>query len=223
MFRAAVLLLLVLQSPQEFFGFRMGEDRQLAGWPEIQKYFQTIAAASDRVELVDAGPSTDGNRLIAAVISAPENIARLEEIRAANLRLADPRTHREADARALAATQPGRRRHRRQHSRHGDRRDAGRQRAAAHAGDDATTRRRSACCSNVVLILFPSLNPDGHLLTVDWYRKWKGTEFEGSADAVALSPLRRPRHQPRRVHDEHGREPHARAISSIAAGTRRCF
>ena len=33
---------------------------------------------------------------------------------------------------------------------------------------------------HVVLILFPSLNPDGHILTVDWYRKWKGTPFEGS-------------------------------------------
>ena len=31
-----------------------------------------------------------------------------------------------------------------------------------------------------MLILFPSLNPDGHVLTVDWYRKWKGTEFEGA-------------------------------------------
>ena len=33
---------------------------------------------------------------------------------------------------------------------------------------------------DVVLILFPSLNPDGHVITVDWYRKWKGTEFEGA-------------------------------------------
>jgi hypothetical protein len=32
----------------------------------------------------------------------------------------------------------------------------------------------------VVVIIFPSLNPDGHAITVDWYRKWKGTEFEGA-------------------------------------------
>ena len=32
---------------------------------------------------------------------------------------------------------------------------------------------------NVVIILIPSLNPDGHRLIVDWYRKWKGTPFEG--------------------------------------------
>ena len=34
--------------------------------------------------------------------------------------------------------------------------------------------------NDVVLILFLSLNPDGHVITVDWYRKWKGTEFEGA-------------------------------------------
>src|SRR5262245_65576959 len=84
----------------------MGADRQLAAWPEIKKYFEDVAAASNRVELVDAGPTTDGNRLIAAVISSPENIARLDEIRSATLRLADPRTLGEADARALTARNP---------------------------------------------------------------------------------------------------------------------
>ena len=72
---------------------------------------KTVAAASDRVELVDAGPTTDGRRLIAAIVSAPENIARLEEIRANTLRLADPRTlddagrarHRRAATRSIVA------------------------------------------------------------------------------------------------------------------------
>ena len=72
-----------IQSPEAAFGFKMGADGELADWPGLQRYFETVAAASDRVELVDAGPSTEGRRLIAAVVSAPENIARLEEIRAA--------------------------------------------------------------------------------------------------------------------------------------------
>jgi hypothetical protein len=171
---------LALQSPEAFFGFRMGADRELAGWPEIRKYFETIAAESDRVALVDAGPTTDGNRMLAAVVSAPENIARLEEIRTSNLRLADPRTTTLEDARALAARNPavvaiG---------------------ASIHSTEIGATQAANELLHhlatsaspdvqdvlrNVVLVLLPSLNPDGHMLTVDWYRKWLGTPFEGTS------------------------------------------
>ncbi len=167
------------RAPVEFFGFPMGEDRQLAGWPEIQKYFTEIAAASERVELVDAGPTTAGNRMIAAIVSSPENIARLEEIRTASLRLADPRRTSEAEARELAARMPvivaiG---------------------ASIHASEIGATQAANellytlatstapqieSVLRNVVLVLLPSLNPDGHTLVVDWYRKWQGTEFEGA-------------------------------------------
>ena len=67
-----------LPAPESFFGFAMGADGRLAAWPQIQRYFATIADASDRVDLFDIGPTTDGERLIAAAISSPENIDRLE-------------------------------------------------------------------------------------------------------------------------------------------------
>jgi hypothetical protein len=168
-----------IQPPESFFGFRMGADRELADWPGLQRYFETIAAASDRVDLVDAGPSTNGQRLIAAIVTAPENLARLEEIRTNSRRLADPRTLDEAGAAVLSARQPvivaiGMSIH-------------STEIGATQAGPELL---HSLATSNdpdvlqtlrdVVLILFPSLNPDGHAITVDWYRKWKGTEFEGT-------------------------------------------
>lgn len=176
---AVVQMPSAVPAPESVFGFRMGADRQLAAWPEIQKYFETVAAASDRVELVDAGPTTDGNRLLAAVISAPENLTRLDAIKAANRQLADPRTIGQEQAFKLAETQPvvvaiG---------------------ASIHASEIGATQAVNELLytlatardletmrqlREVVLILFPSLNPDGHVLTVDWYRRWKGTEFEGS-------------------------------------------
>ncbi len=158
----------------------MGADRELADWPSLQRYFETIAAASDRVELVDAGPTTEGRRMIAAIVSSPDNIKRLEEIRANSLRLADPRTLDDAAANAIAERQPaivalG---------------------MSIHATEIAATQTApellhtlatsqdpevTRSLNDVVLILFPSLNPDGHTITVDWYRKWKGSEFEGAA------------------------------------------
>ena len=167
-----------IQGPEAFFGFQMGADRELADWPSLQRYVENVASASDRVDVVDAGPSTDGRRLIAAVVTAPENLARLEEIRTSSLRLADPRTLDEADAMVIAGRQPvivaiG---------------------MSIHASEIAATQAAPELLHtlatsqdpevlrtlrDVVLILFPSLNPDGHVITVDWYRQWKGTEFEG--------------------------------------------
>jgi hypothetical protein len=184
--RAALVVLLCstpayaqVPSPEAFFGFQMGADSELAAWPQIREYFETVARVSDRVELVDAGPTTDGNRLMGAIVSAPENIARLDAIRAANRRLADPRTLSPDDARQVAAT-------------HKVVLAIG---ASIHASEIGATQaanellftlatsedpRLLESLRDVVLILLPSLNPDGHLLVVDWYRKHKGTAFEGA-------------------------------------------
>ena len=167
-----------IQSPEAFFGFRMGADAQLADWPSIEKYFAAVAAASDRVELADAGPTTEGRRLVAAIVSSPGNIRRLEQIKAANQRLADPRRIGAEEARALAASQPvvlaiGA-------SIHAT--EIGATQAACellHRLATATDEATLAELEQVVLVLLPSLNPDGHVLSVDWYRKGKGTEFEG--------------------------------------------
>src|SRR5688500_13250675 len=74
--------------PETHFGFRMGADRQLAAADAIERYFELIATASDRVEIVNLGATTEGNRTIAAIVSAPENIKNLPQIRIANQRLA---------------------------------------------------------------------------------------------------------------------------------------
>lgn len=168
-----------IPTPEAFFGFRMGADTELASWPQIRAYFEEVARASDRVELIDAGPTTEGNRLIGAIVSAPENIARLDAIQAANRRLADPRTLTPDEARQLAAS-------------HKAILAIG---ASIHASEIGATQAANEllhtlaatddpallqAMREVVLILLPSLNPDGHLLVVDWYRKHKGTAFEGA-------------------------------------------
>ncbi|HJU41856.1 MAG TPA: M14 family metallopeptidase [Vicinamibacterales bacterium] len=169
-----------LQAPEVFFGHKMGADRELVDWPGLQRYFENVAAASDRVELVDAGPTTEGRRMIAAIVSSPENIKRLEEIRRNALRLADPRMLDEAEAMKIAEQQPvivaiGMSIH-------------ATEIAATQAAPEllhtlATSQDQEIIRSldQLILILLPSLNPDGHVITVDWYRKWRGTEFEGTS------------------------------------------
>ena len=78
-------------SPEAFFGFKMGTDGKLADWPSITRYFETVAAASPRVELVDIGPTTEGRRIIGAIISSIDNIKTLATLQIDNRLLADPR------------------------------------------------------------------------------------------------------------------------------------
>jgi zinc carboxypeptidase len=167
-----------IPTPQQHFGFRMGADRQLATADAIEQYFELLAAQSDRVRTVDLGTTTEGHRTIAAIVTSPENIRNLESIRTANLRFADPRTLAPEEAKHLAATQKtvvaiGA-------SIHAS--EIGATQAAnellytlASANDPGTL----GVLQNVVVIVIPLLNPDGHRLVTDWYNKNKGTPFEG--------------------------------------------
>jgi hypothetical protein len=167
-----------LPAPDTFFGFALGSDGRLAGADEIEKYFQAIAATSDRVKLVDVGTTTEGHRTIAAIVSSPDNIAHLEQIRTDNQKLADPRTTTDDEARRLAAS-------------HKAVVAIG---ASIHATEIGATQTATQllfelasatdpgtldALGHVVVIIIPMLNPDGHRLVVDWYNRNKGTPFEG--------------------------------------------
>ncbi len=95
------------QTPQQFFGFRIGTDGELARYPRILEYFQHLAKTTNRVQYQELGKTTMGNPYVLATVSAPENLARLEKLIAINRRLADPRGLTEAEAREARARGPG--------------------------------------------------------------------------------------------------------------------
>ncbi len=164
-------------SPDEFFGFQLGTDRKLARWDKIVEYYELLAKESDRIQVSNMGPSTDGHPYLLAIISSPENIANLERIREVNLQLQDPRIPEEEIRRlidegkavvsqsfGLHATEVG-----------------GAQTAPELtydllSRDDAETTR---ILDNTILLLFPCFNPDGQIMVTDWYRDNLGTEYEG--------------------------------------------
>ena len=172
----AVLAAQRAPSPRDVLGFDVGADRTLADWSQITGYFARLAAASPAVHLDTLGRTTSGLPFIVAAISSPENIARLERIREAQARLADPRRLSAAEEAALVATQPavvyiqG--------NIHGSE-IAASQMAMELAWRLATNDTLQRALREVVVLLAPSANPDGTQIITDWYRRNLGTPFEG--------------------------------------------
>ncbi|MEN8375528.1 MAG: M14 family zinc carboxypeptidase [Gemmatimonadota bacterium] len=73
---------------------------------EMMAYVDALAATSDRVVVVDQGASWEGRRLPVAIVTAPANHARLDEIRRNARRLSDPRASSAADFESIVADQP---------------------------------------------------------------------------------------------------------------------
>lgn len=73
---------------------------------EMVTYLETLAEASPRVQLLEQGTSWEGRRLVAAVVTAPSNMERLEEIRRGSATLADPRGSTASEIESLVSEQP---------------------------------------------------------------------------------------------------------------------
>ncbi|MEQ1632093.1 MAG: M14 metallopeptidase family protein [Planctomycetota bacterium] len=74
-------------SPLAFLGHEVGADRRLCNHTDLLRYFEAVDAASDRVALVDIGTTSYGRRMTMAVITSPQNHARLDELRTTSVRL----------------------------------------------------------------------------------------------------------------------------------------
>ena len=78
-------------------GFDPGEDRKLADWPTLVRYYQALAKASDRIRYHELGHTTLGAPFVALAISSPQNLRLLDRYRELNAKLADPRAKRPQD------------------------------------------------------------------------------------------------------------------------------
>ena len=85
-----------ITSPEAFFGFQLGSDRKMARWDKIVDYFRLLTEQSDKIQVVDMGPSTEENPFLFVVISSPENLANLAHFREVNAQIKDPRGISEA-------------------------------------------------------------------------------------------------------------------------------
>jgi hypothetical protein len=167
-----------IPSPEKVFGHPVGADRKLVPFLEVLAYLETVDAASDRVSIEGAGISTLGNPLPLVVLTSPENQARLDRFREIARRLALPHDLSAEEARDLTAegkvialitctihsTEVG-----------------CTQMAMEFVHQFATTDdpRRLAWMDDAILLLMPSINPDGQIMVGEWYEKWLDTKYEG--------------------------------------------
>jgi len=169
-----------IPSPKSVFGFDPGQDRTIIDWKQITDYFARLDKASDRVQVANIGTSTLGRPMIAAFISAPENIRNLEKYKAIQAKLADPRkvvsdTDRDQlirDGKTVVAISC---------SIHSTEIVASQMstRLAYELASDNLPDTLSIL-QNTILILIPSPNPDGIDIVANHYRKTLGTNTEGS-------------------------------------------
>jgi hypothetical protein len=181
---AALLLILPLgltaqTSPEAFLGFKVGADRQLADYNQIQAYFKKLASESPRIKVLEIGTTSLDKPMIMAVISSEANMAKLEAYRGIARKLRDAAGLSADEARKL--------------SREG--------KAilfitcSLHATEIAASQMSMELAYNlavgrtpfdadkilndVIVLLAPAINPDGVQMVTDWYRKYVGTPFEG--------------------------------------------
>ena len=92
-----------LPSPKEHFGFAIGDDYHLATYTQTEAYFKKLAAASDRLKLVDIGKTEEGRTQWMVVCTSPANLAKLDRYREISQQLARAENLTEDQARTLAA------------------------------------------------------------------------------------------------------------------------
>jgi hypothetical protein len=167
-----------IPTPSEFLGIPVGADRTIADYRQIRGYFDALDQASPRVEVEVLGETTLGEELFLAVISSEANVANKARLQQISRQIADPRGLSDPEVEALVAegrlillitcnihsTEVGASQMAMEWAH-----------ALASAEDEETVRR----LDEVMLLLVPSVNPDGQVMETEWYRKNLDTDYEG--------------------------------------------
>lgn len=175
-------------SPGSFLGFEAGADRKLADYQQMLDYFRLLDRESDSMQLLTIGKSTLGKEMVMAVISSPDNLSRLQEHKDVIRRLRDARGLDDESARTLAregklvllitcslhateiaASQMSM--------------ELAHQLVSRQGGYDL-----DKALQDVIVLIVPSSNPDGHQMVCDWYKKQLGTPYEGSSTPWLYHP-----------------------------------
>ena len=168
-------------APRDVIGFAPGDDRKLASWAQIVDYFKQLERTSNRIKLQELGKTTLGRPFVLATISSPANLAALDRFQEIQRKLADPRTFNSSDAEAEKLIAEGRTIVLITCGIHST--EVGGNLVSMNiayklASDDSPDTRE--ILDRCIVLLAPSLNPDGVDIVKTWYDKTLGTPAEGT-------------------------------------------
>jgi hypothetical protein len=89
-------------APKEEWGKNIGDDYFLANYQQTLAYWKKLDAESSRMQVVEIGKTGYGKPQVMAIITAPENFAKLERYKEISRRLALAENLTDAEARAMA-------------------------------------------------------------------------------------------------------------------------
>ena len=167
-----------IPDPDEVIGFEVGSDFHLATYEQSIDYFKKLDAASDLVQMRETGKTSEGRPWYYVLISSPENLARIDHYKEISQKLAHPKGMTREEAQRLA--EEGKAIVDISGGLHASE-VAGAQHIITLAHQiisEAETKKFTPILDDVILILWPSLNPDGQDIIANWYMSNVGTPYE---------------------------------------------
>ena len=91
-----------ITSPEEQFGFNLGDDYQLASYAQLSEYWNKLERESDRMQLVEIGQTAEGRPHLMAIITSRDNHRNLDRYKEISRTLALAEGLTDDEARQLA-------------------------------------------------------------------------------------------------------------------------
>jgi hypothetical protein len=158
-----------LLSPDQFLGYELGA--RYTPHHRVVDYFKYVAEAKQSgLKLQQYGTTTEGRALLLAVVSASENMSRLDDIRKNNLRMAGMLKDLPADTKQPSVVWLS-------YNVHGN--EASSTEVAMkmlYELVSGTNADLNEWLSNTVVIIDPCLNPDGRDRYVNWFNQTVGLQ-----------------------------------------------
>ena len=165
-------------SPESHLGYKPGADFRLASWPTVVDYYRKVAATSDRVVVQELGKTTEGRPFLVAIVSGEATIKDLDRYKTLQRTIADPGEDGSAGRRAVLESKPVVLITCSIHST-----ETASTLMSLELLHDLATRDDPATrevLDNTIVLLVPSVNPDGVEKVAGWYERTKGKPWEGN-------------------------------------------